>query len=361
MRRYAVVVGLVLAACGRSDPTPKDAASVRSSGGDDAPVVARDPAPIVVDDAAWSDDPAGVAWDACGWVPSGAKVSLWAFDLDVPRVHPAVWQETSLWRGAVEARRAWLRSLGLPEAWLRRLIVVDEPIAFTVCPCATPADEIGRALEAKGLVAVPIDAVARGYRQADDEAPFAAVVDGAVVFGFREAAALQGIIDVRRGRAPSARDVEGVREACAAGPRSELLEVEAGGTQGRRAPGEPRRPLASVGAPSPASRDQEVRSVVCASPKDREEMADAFRRIWTLRLVPRGEDHSLENLPEMHRSASPRSRNPCLRWTPSGAPSPAPPASGPRAAGPFRRSTHRAAGRRSAGHPSCNRASCPWR
>lgn len=300
---------LALAACGEDAPsgggagpgatgTPSAAVAAGLPGAL-APSPARaapppDPAPLRDDRDPWRDEPVGAAWDACAWVPDAerASTSVWVFDVADLAAHPAAWQSTSAWYAAVDARRTWVRQLGLAATALRSVVSVDEPLRFAVLETTLDDAALSKALAARGYVAMPIEAGAVGWRHADGESPVLAVVDGRVVTWVGDDATLAQVIDVRRGRRKSLRDGAGVREACAAVPAGMPAEVDAGiaSTTRRRPPGVPPPPLASAGVMLDAARRGEVRTVVTATEGELAAYTTLFRRLWAGRFRPQADD-----------------------------------------------------------------------
>ena len=287
-------LGLAVTACGGNDEpsagTGAGKGAGKEGGGGGATSAARaaapvppDPSPIRPDDRPFSDDPAGPAWDACAWAPLGEKGHVRTFDPSRVRDDPLPYLGSGVWHDAVEARRTWLRDLGLPEEALGVVIAIEEPLRCFVVAWKGAKGAAATALRAKGLVAEPLADGAQGFaREAGGE--FAAVLVGDhVLFGLWSRDAVVSILDVHAGRAKSLRDAPGMREACAGAPKALPATINAGKALRRRSASEPPSPIASVERVAQGEPASAVQAMVFESVATRDEVRAWFERIWPRR------------------------------------------------------------------------------
>src|SRR5687768_602189 len=98
----------MLAACGGEKPESPGVGGSGGAGGGNGAAAPAGRNLVRADTDPWPDDPAGPAWEACGWVPQGDKGELSRFDWRTLRTDPAPWRSSGAWFDGVEARRTWV-------------------------------------------------------------------------------------------------------------------------------------------------------------------------------------------------------------------------------------------------------------
>jgi hypothetical protein len=276
----ALVAALALGACG--DRGTSSPAGGGSRGAAASGAAARAEVPVFrPDPGAWSDDPSGPAWDAGAWIAEGDRIHAWAFDLASARGFAST-RSTGVFRMAVDVRRTWMRTLGLPEEWLGRVIAVEDPFPYTVCETTVGEEQVAKVLLAHGLVETTLPSGARAFRSADGGDPVAALVEGRVLWA-SSSEAWERIAEVRSGKAHSLRDVAPFRLACAAAPKALSVEFEGGKELRRRRDSDPEAPIFVLGVMSEGKRHHEVRALVCASEAQGQTIGRFLERVLSLR------------------------------------------------------------------------------
>ncbi len=277
---YPIVL-LLLAACGGKDDG--DPRKVAGSGGGGAAGPASVAPVALPDDAPWSDDPAGPAWDACAWLPVREKTEFLVFEPSFVRDDPSPWGLSQLWHDAVDVRRIWLRELGLPEESLGRVIAVEDPFSVCVCEWKGAPDGAAKALVAKGLTEESLADGARGFVQEAGEDPRAVLIGDRVLCRLRSRDDLTALLDVRAGRAKSMREAPGVRGACAGVPQGLPVRLAAGQALRRRRPSDPPSPLAACERLTSGLRSGGSQVMSFETAAIRDEVRLAFEGMWPRR------------------------------------------------------------------------------
>lgn len=286
--RVAAAALIALAGCGKKDGNV-GTASGGGGGGSAAGPASVAPAALA-DEAPWSDEPEGVAWDACAWVPRGDGADVWVFEPLSVRDDRGPWLLSSVWHSAVDVRRIWVRELGLPEEALGVVVALDEPLRGFVCTVKGGPERVVAALRAKAFLEETLTGDARGFVHEHGEDPRAVLIGDRLIVGVYSKEHLDALLAVRAGKAPSLRETPGVRAACAGSPRGMSAQIEAGRALRRRRASDPTPPLASVDVTSTGARPGIVQTMVFASAAARDEARAAFQKMWAMRPAELADD-----------------------------------------------------------------------
>lgn len=275
-RAGLLACALSLAACGQRAPeAPAGGAAALG-----APAAAAAAAPrFAPDTGPWSESPEGEAWELAGWLPRAGHVTGYLVDPALLRAHRASFRTSSLWFEVVEARRRWVRELGLPEGALGDVIAVTEPVRFAACQPKPPGPAILEGLRSRGWRSEDVGG-ALTFVAPDGEAPGVAWIDGRLVLGPYDAALYERLAALRAGRERSARDLPAVRAGCSAVGAGGFAEIDAyERPQLKGPPGAPPM-LASVGRYRlEAEPVTDVRALVLASEGDRDALRASLEQV----------------------------------------------------------------------------------